>query len=203
MPCRTSWTRLRSAILSPPPSWPPARFWHSVVRPCRSSRRHPDREPRRPSAGSGMMVSLVSHQASDRSPSRCGAWSHASAGARTRTIDASHPRPTSLTTTVSRHCRPPRWTPRAGLRRRPLHRAVRAGAAHRLPPHQHRALEQYIPLAAANWWKENDTWRQHPAGALIHHDPERPHAMRTDDVPFFAIYVWRDDVMSSSNWSPR
>ena len=71
------------------------------------------------------------------------------------------------------------------------------------PPHQHPALEQYVPLTVANWWKEDDIWRQHPAGALIHHDPERSHAMRTDDVPLFAIYVWRGDVMSSSNWSPR
>jgi hypothetical protein len=71
------------------------------------------------------------------------------------------------------------------------------------PPHQHPALEQYVPLAVAGWWHDGDSWRHRSAGSVIQHDPEVAHAMRTGDRPLLAIYLWRGDVLASSDWSPR
>jgi hypothetical protein len=62
------------------------------------------------------------------------------------------------------------------------------------PAHHHPALEHYLPMTAADWWREDDAWRQQPPGALIHHASNVAHAMRAGRDPLLAIYLWRGDV---------
>jgi len=64
------------------------------------------------------------------------------------------------------------------------------------PFHSHEAEELYLPLSGTADWRQamgdsNGEWRQRVPGALIHHAPFEPHAMRTDADPLLALYLWR------------
>ena len=59
------------------------------------------------------------------------------------------------------------------------------------PRHAHEAEEVYIPLAGiALWQRGQDDFKSQPPGAVIHHSPGMPHAIRTSAEPLLALYVW-------------
>jgi Dimethlysulfonioproprionate lyase len=67
------------------------------------------------------------------------------------------------------------------------------------PHHRHEAEELYVPLVGTTAWQQGDRiWRHHPPGTLIHHPSEEPHAMRTDDAPLLALYLWRSTQLLQS-----
>jgi len=67
------------------------------------------------------------------------------------------------------------------------------------PRHRHAAEEIYLPLSGAAEWQQCDAvWRSHPAGTVIHHRSEEPHAMRTHAEPLLALYLWRGDLAQKS-----
>jgi hypothetical protein len=60
------------------------------------------------------------------------------------------------------------------------------------PSHQHAAEELYVPLSGRAEWRQGDgIWRRHEPGTVIQHRSEEPHAMRTQDQPLLAVYLWR------------
>jgi hypothetical protein len=62
------------------------------------------------------------------------------------------------------------------------------------PEHRHPATELYVPLTAGEWWRGDGPWRSEPAGAVIHHGSEVPHATRAGDAPLLAVYLWAGDL---------
>lgn len=62
------------------------------------------------------------------------------------------------------------------------------------PRHSHPATELYVPLNAGEWWRGEGPWRSEPAGAVIHHVSEIPHATRAGDAPLLAVYLWAGDL---------
>lgn len=62
------------------------------------------------------------------------------------------------------------------------------------PRHHHPAAEIYVPLAAAQWWRDGGPWRREPAGAVIHHASGVPHATRTTALPLIALYLWTGEL---------
>lgn len=62
------------------------------------------------------------------------------------------------------------------------------------PRHHHPATEIYVPLNAAEWWREQGPWRSEGAGTVIFHDSNIPHATRTSAQPLLAIYLWLGDL---------
>lgn len=62
------------------------------------------------------------------------------------------------------------------------------------PLHHHPAIEIYVPLGAAEWWRGDGPWRPEPPGAVIHHASDVAHATRTGDAPLLAIYLWAGDL---------
>jgi hypothetical protein len=66
------------------------------------------------------------------------------------------------------------------------------GPATRYPRHRHEAEEIYVPLAGTASWQQGDgIWRDKAPGTVVHHASDEPHAMRTDQQPLLAIYLWR------------
>jgi hypothetical protein len=66
------------------------------------------------------------------------------------------------------------------------------GPATHYPRHRHEAEEIYLPLSGTAAWQQGDAvWRDRPAGTLIHHAGNEPHAMRTGASPLLALYLWR------------
>lgn len=60
------------------------------------------------------------------------------------------------------------------------------------PPHRHEAEEIYVPLVGrALWQRGQGAFHAEEEGAIIHHDPFEPHAMRTEAAPLLALYLWR------------
>lgn len=60
------------------------------------------------------------------------------------------------------------------------------------PDHHHEAEEIYVPLTGGSRWKmAGGEFRQRRAGEVIHHASNVSHAMRTDDEPLLALYLWR------------
>jgi hypothetical protein len=60
------------------------------------------------------------------------------------------------------------------------------------PPHHHAAEELYLPLTPGTLWAEaGGDFALRPAGALIHHRSDVPHAMRTTSEPLLAAFLWR------------
>jgi quercetin dioxygenase-like cupin family protein len=43
----------------------------------------------------------------------------------------------------------------------------------------------------AAWQGGDGIWRNEPPGAVIVHERNEPHAMRTASEPLLALYVWR------------
>jgi hypothetical protein len=73
------------------------------------------------------------------------------------------------------------------------------GARTLYPRHVHEAEEIYLPLLGRAYWQRGDeAWALRPAGALIHHARDIPHAMRTDQEPLIALYLWRSSDLSQS-----
>lgn len=62
------------------------------------------------------------------------------------------------------------------------------------PRHHHPATEVYVPLNAAEWWRDGGPWRAEPAGTVIYHGSNLPHATRTAAEPMIAIYLWIGDL---------
>lgn len=66
------------------------------------------------------------------------------------------------------------------------------GPGTRYPAHRHPAEELYIPLTDHGEWQKGEAaWRVEPAGGIIHHPPDLPHATRAGQGPLLALYLWR------------
>jgi hypothetical protein len=66
------------------------------------------------------------------------------------------------------------------------------GPATTYPRHRHEAEEIYVPLSGtADWQGGRGIWRSQPPGAVIVHERDEPHAMRTSAQPLLALYLWR------------
>jgi len=59
------------------------------------------------------------------------------------------------------------------------------------PLHAHRAEEAYVVLSGIAEWRRRRERTRHLPGALIHHPPGVPHAMRTEAAPLLLLYLWR------------
>ncbi len=76
------------------------------------------------------------------------------------------------------------------------------------PSHSHEPEELYLPLSGTASWRQSQgdshgEWQQRPPGALIHHAPFEPHAMRTHTDPLLALYLWRgSNVRSRASFLP-
>ena len=63
------------------------------------------------------------------------------------------------------------------------------------PPHRHPANEIYIALAGrAEWRIDEGPWVARAPGEAIRHPSMAIHAMRTDEEPLLAAYVWTDHL---------
>ncbi len=70
------------------------------------------------------------------------------------------------------------------------------------PPHHHPADEVYV-VCSRTWWLDGaGSFTPRQSGAIVHHQPWQPHAMRVseDDPPALLIYLWTGDVLSPSRW---
>ena len=66
------------------------------------------------------------------------------------------------------------------------------------PLHAHPAAELYLALGAGHWWRDAGPWRREAAGAVIHHPPHMPHALRAGAAPLLAVYLWRGDLATAA-----
>jgi len=66
------------------------------------------------------------------------------------------------------------------------------------PLHAHPAAELYVALGAGDWWRDAGPWRREAAGAVIHHPPHAPHALRAGPAPLLAVYLWRGDLATAA-----
>jgi len=64
------------------------------------------------------------------------------------------------------------------------------------PDHRHAAPELYWLLSGPTQWRfsVDGPWTQKRAGELQWNKPQQVHAMRTSDVPLFAVWAWTQDV---------
>src|SRR5262249_56744971 len=63
------------------------------------------------------------------------------------------------------------------------------------PLHSHPAIEVYVTLTPdGGWWRGAGPWRREPAGAVVYHAPNVPHATRAGPTPLLAIYLWHGDL---------
>lgn len=62
--------------------------------------------------------------------------------------------------------------------------------------HNHLAPELYVTLTGPTSWRFGpaEPWTSKPAGSVVWNPSMRPHAMRTHDTPFFAMFSWTDHV---------
>jgi mannose-6-phosphate isomerase-like protein (cupin superfamily) len=68
------------------------------------------------------------------------------------------------------------------------------------PLHAHEAAEVYLPLAGAALWRRGtESFAARQPGDLIEHAPWTPHAMRTEDDPLLALYVWRGGDLAAKS----
>ncbi|HTV51704.1 MAG TPA: dimethylsulfonioproprionate lyase family protein [Steroidobacteraceae bacterium] len=67
------------------------------------------------------------------------------------------------------------------------------------PAHRHRAAELYVPLSGSAWWQRAEApFALRRPGEAIHHRPLEWHAMRTEDEPLLALYLWRGEGLGES-----
>lgn len=60
------------------------------------------------------------------------------------------------------------------------------------PDHWHVAEEIYIPLTGKGLWsKDREPHEIQPAGRFIFHESNMPHAIRCNDTPLLALWLWR------------
>ena len=64
------------------------------------------------------------------------------------------------------------------------------------PLHNHPAVELYLVLSGTAEWIAPPSHRFAPPGALILHESNQPHAMRTTHEPLLALYAWSGDITS-------
>lgn len=69
------------------------------------------------------------------------------------------------------------------------------------PPHRHPAIELYRILVGEPLWTVATSTSAQSPGALIFHDRDVVHAMRTGDAPLLAIYSWTGDLNTASVWA--
>ncbi len=69
------------------------------------------------------------------------------------------------------------------------------------PPHRHPAVELYRIVVGEPLWTVATTTSAQSPGALIFHDRDVVHAMRTGAAPLLAIYSWTGDLNTSSVWA--
>ena len=68
------------------------------------------------------------------------------------------------------------------------------------PDHAHAAEEVYhVVSGRASWRRGDGPWRPEPPGAVVHHAPHVPHAMRTEHEPLLALYCWMGDVATPAD----
>ena len=60
------------------------------------------------------------------------------------------------------------------------------------PRHSHEAEEVYVPLTEPSFWmRGEEDWELRKPCRPIHHASRTPHAIRTENVPLLALYLWR------------
>ena len=68
------------------------------------------------------------------------------------------------------------------------------------PSHYHVAKELYIPLTGGTLWMRDDgPFIEQPSGAVIVHESNETHAMRTKDKPLLALWMWRDGDLTQKS----
>ena len=61
------------------------------------------------------------------------------------------------------------------------------------PSHYHVAEELYIPLTGGTlWMKDEGPYVEQPSGTVIVHESNENHAMRTNEKPLLALWMWRN-----------
>jgi hypothetical protein len=68
------------------------------------------------------------------------------------------------------------------------------------PDHHHVAEEIYIPLTGDSFWsKDGAAFAPRRAGEVIHHPSDIRHAMRTEQEPLVALYLWRGGPLAQKS----
>ncbi|MGY5776628.1 dimethylsulfonioproprionate lyase family protein [Rhizobium sp. LEGMi135b] len=68
------------------------------------------------------------------------------------------------------------------------------------PDHHHVAEEIYIPLTDGSLWsKDAQPFLPRWSGEIIHHPSNIRHAMRTEDEPLVALYLWRGGPLAQKS----
>ena len=68
------------------------------------------------------------------------------------------------------------------------------------PDHHHVAEEIYIPLTPGSFWsKDGGAFVERRRGEIIHHPSDVRHAMRTQDRPLVALYLWRGGPLAQKS----
>ena len=68
------------------------------------------------------------------------------------------------------------------------------------PDHHHVAEEIYIPLTDGSLWsKDAQPFLPRWSGEVIHHPSNIRHAMRTEDQPLVALYLWRGGPLAQKS----
>ncbi|PST19106.1 transcriptional regulator [Rhizobium sp. JAB6] len=68
------------------------------------------------------------------------------------------------------------------------------------PDHHHEAEEIYIPLTDGSLWsKDAQPFLPRWSGEIIHHPSNIRHAMRTEDQPLVALYLWRGGPLTQKS----
>ena len=61
--------------------------------------------------------------------------------------------------------------------------------------HAHLAPELYVTLAGPSHWRQDcEDWMEKPAGEMMFNSSNQAHAMQSEAMPFFSIFVWLSDV---------
>jgi len=68
------------------------------------------------------------------------------------------------------------------------------------PSHAHEAAEIYVPLSGTALWQRGDAaFAPVPPGQVIVHPSWLPHAMRTENAPLLALYLWRGGDLAAKS----
>ena len=70
------------------------------------------------------------------------------------------------------------------------------------PNHWHVAEEIYIPLTGTGFWSsDNADYINHKAGEFIFHESNMPHAIKCEDKPMLALWIWHGgDLAQKGNF---
>jgi mannose-6-phosphate isomerase-like protein (cupin superfamily) len=68
------------------------------------------------------------------------------------------------------------------------------------PSHAHEAAEIYVPLSGTALWQGGEAaFAPVPPGQVIAHPSWLPHAMRTENAPLLALYLWRGGDLAAKS----